>query len=106
MLTKGARQQKLKELLNQPESPLSIKNGIVETKGRAELWNLVGSQILDQDLDNFESLAIEVLKEPDPAFDLPAQERFAARARGKVLKYSDALRRGIAEGLAILGNQT
>jgi hypothetical protein len=36
---------------------------------------------------------------------LPAEERYAASIHGKVLKCSSALRKGIAEGLAILGSQ-
>ena len=99
--------QKVRKILSRPESPLSIKEGILKVADRAksELWNLLGSQILDQDLDNFGSLAIKVLKEPDPAFELPPSERYTAKLRGNVLKHSDALRKGIAEGLALLGNQ-
>ena len=101
----GTWLQKVQEMLHHPESPLSIKNGILKVVNRAELWNLLGSRILDQNLDSFKSLATKVLKEPDPAFELPAGERYAARVRGKVLKYSGALRKGIAEGLAILGSR-
>ncbi|MGI9346247.1 MAG: hypothetical protein ACR2PW_08290, partial [Gammaproteobacteria bacterium] len=38
-------------------------------------------------------------------FELPPEERYAARGHGKVLKHSQALRIGIAEGFAILGSQ-
>ncbi len=102
----GIDQQKMKYLLNQSGSPLSIKkNGILKVVDRGELWKLLGSRVLDRDLDNFKSLATEVLKEPDPAFELPADERYTAMLRGKALKYSAALRKGISEGLAILGSQ-
>lgn len=97
--------QKAREILHCPDSPLSLKNGIWKVVNRAELWNLLGSRILDQNLDTFKSLAITVLKEADPAFELPAQERYAASVHGKVLDCSPVLRKGIAEGLAILGSQ-
>lgn len=97
--------QKAREILHCPDSPLSLKNGIWKVVDRAELWNLLGSRILDQNLDTFKSLAVTVLKEPDPAFELPAQERYAASIHGKVLDCSHVLRKGIAEGLAILGSQ-
>jgi hypothetical protein len=84
---------------------LILKNGIWEVVNRAELWSLLGSRILDQNLDTFRSLSVSVLKEPDPIFELPAEERYAASIYGKVLKCSHVLRKGIAEGLAILGNQ-
>jgi len=97
--------KKAREILHCPDSSLSLKNGIWNVVNRAELWCLLGSRILDQNLDMFRSLAVSVLKEPDPAFELPAEERYAASIHGKVLKCSHVLRKGIAEGLAILGSQ-
>lgn len=96
---------KAREILHRPGSPLSVKNGVWSVVNRTELWGLLGSRILDQNLDTFRSLAVSVLKEPHPAFELPAKERYAASIHGKVLKHSHVLRNGIAEGLAILGSQ-
>lgn len=97
--------QKAQEILHYPDSPLSLKNGVWRVVNRAELWSLLGSRILDQNLDTFKSLAVTVLKEPDPAFELPAKERYAASIHGKVLDHSHELRKGITEGLAMLGSQ-
>lgn len=97
--------KKAREMLHLPDSPLSLKNGVWKVNNRAELWGLLGSCILDRNLETFKSLCISVLKEPDPAFELPAAERYAASIHGKVLKYSNALRSGISEGLAMLGSQ-
>ncbi|OGT91770.1 MAG: hypothetical protein A2286_06845 [Gammaproteobacteria bacterium RIFOXYA12_FULL_61_12] len=97
--------KKAREILHCPDSPLSLKNGIWKVVNRAELWKLLGSRILDQNLDTFKSLAVSLLKEPDPAFELPAEERYAASIHGKVLNCSRVLRKGIAEGLAIVGTQ-
>ncbi|MCG8345124.1 MAG: hypothetical protein MI685_08205 [Chlorobiales bacterium] len=95
---------KAREILLSPGSPLSLKNGIWKYGNRTELWNLLGSRILDQNLETFKTLAISTLKEPDPAFEQPAEERYAASIHGKVMKCSNVLRKGIAEGLAILGS--
>jgi len=97
--------KKAREILHSPDSPLSLKNGIWQVLNRVELWNLLGSRIIDHDLDTFRSMAVSVLKESDPAFELPAEERYLAGIHGNALKYSHMLRRGIAEGLAILGSQ-
>lgn len=97
--------EKAREILHCPDSPLSLKNGIWKVVNRTELLRLLGSRILDQSLDTFRALAVSVLNERDPAFELPAEERYAASIRGKVLKCSHVLRNGIAEGLAILGSQ-
>lgn len=97
--------KRAREILHYPDSPFSLKNGIWKVGNRVELWSLLGSRILDKDLDTFRALAVSVLKEPDPAFELPAEDRWVASLHGKVLKYSHELRKGIAEGLAILGSQ-
>jgi len=96
--------KKARELLHYPDSPLSLKNGIWKVVNRTELWHLLGSRILDQNLEIFKALAISVLKERDPAFELRTEERYAAAINGKVLECSHSLRKGISEGLAILGN--
>lgn len=95
---------KTREILHHPDSPLSFKNGKWVISNRSELWSSLGSRIFDQDLDTFKKLAIFVLKEPDPSFELPVEERYAASIHGKVLNHSPTLRKGISEGLAILGS--
>ena len=47
-------------------------------------------------------MARRVLSEPDPAIDLPEDERWMAGAYGKVREHSAALRQGICETLVIL----
>ena len=92
-----------REILHLPNSPLSLKDGVWVVTHRKELFKLLGSRILDPNLEVFKSLAITVLKEQDPAFELPPEERYAASIHGKVPSYSPAMRSGLAEGLAILG---
>lgn len=96
--------KKAREILQLPDSPLKIKNGTWKVVGRVELINLLGSSILDQDLESFKKLTVEVLSEIDPAFDLPTEERYSAGILGKVFSYSNELRKGLAEGLAIIGS--
>ncbi|WP_421267487.1 hypothetical protein [Aeromonas veronii] len=97
--------RKAQDILHRPDSPLSLKNGIWSVVNRAELWKQLGTRIIDQNLDTFKILAISILEESDPVFELPIEERFAASIYGKELKYSRVLRKGIAEGLAIIGTQ-
>ena len=52
-------------------------------------------------VDAFESVIVEVLGESNPALDLPAEERFMAPLEGKSGKYSEQLRGGLAEILAL-----
>jgi len=95
---------KIREVLLQSESPLSLKNGIWSVAKRKELWQTLGQRIFDDHLDRFKQSIVTVLKERDPQFKLVPGERFAASIHGKVMKHSNHLRRGLAESLAILGN--
>lgn len=97
--------RKAREILHAPDSPLSVRNGVWKVANRMDLWSILASRILDQNLDLFRSLTISVLKEPDPVFELPSEERYAASIYGKELHFSPMLRQGIAEGMAILGSQ-
>lgn len=95
---------KVREILHLPDSPLSLKNGQWKLTERVNLWDLLASRIFDQNLDAFKVAVVDVLTERDPAFELPAEERYAASIHGKVLTHSLALRKGLAEGLAMVGS--
>lgn len=96
---------KAREVLHLPNSPFSLLNGIWKATERGNLWDALGSYIFDQHLDTFKKCAVAVLTERDPSFDLPTEKRFAANIYGKVFTHSSALRMGLAEGLAIIGNK-
>ena len=85
------------------DAPLIERNGLWRIVNRAESWNALGPRITDGDLESFKQLAITVLCECDPKFDLPEEDRFAAAIYGKIPTYSQQLRDGIAETLALLG---
>jgi len=95
----------IRGILQQTESPLTLKNGIWTISKRQEMWQAFGSQIFDEHLDRFKQVVVNVLREPGPQFELPPEERFMANIKGKVLKHSHALRKGLAESLALLGSQ-
>ena len=93
-----------KEVLQLPDSPLSLRNGFWEVRDRVDLWNSLGSRIFDDNLDTFKECAVSMLGERDPSFEVAQEERYAASIYGKVMVHSQALRKGIADGLAMIGN--
>lgn len=93
----------LRETLQVPAAPLQQRNGRWEVRDRKAAWLASGPRIFDQDLDRLKKVAIEVLTERGPEFELKPDNRFAAHVHGKVLKHSTALRHGLAETLALLG---
>ena len=96
---------KMQEILQQPDSPLTLKNGIWSVNQRQMLWQALGVRIFDDRLHIFKQFAVAVLTERDPRFQLEPQDRFAASIHGKVLTHSNFIREGIADSLALLGNQ-
>lgn len=95
---------KIREILQQPGSPVSLKNGIWSVTERKELWQAVGQRLFDSHLDIFKECVVAVISERDPRFELPPEERYAASIHGKVPKHSQYLRKGLAESLALLGS--
>ena len=94
----------IREILQQPPSPMNLKNGQWTVNRRLEMWRTLGQRLFDDHLDRFNECVIDVLTERDPQFELPPDERYAASIHGKVLKYSNILRNGLAESLALLGS--
>ena len=95
---------RIREILQQPDSPVAIKNGVWTVPDRKNLWQAVGARIFDSHLDTFKECAVAVLGERDPKFDLLPEERFAASIHKKVLAHTEHLRKGITETLALLGS--
>jgi len=95
---------KIREILQSLESPITLNNGVWSVIKRKDLWSILGSRIFDNTLDNFKQCVINVLRERNPAFDLPPEERYAASIHGKVPKCSYNLRKGLSEGLALIGS--
>jgi hypothetical protein len=87
-----------------PEKPVQQQDGRWKVAERLDAWKAIGPRIFDSYLDSFQKLALKVLRERDPQFDLERDKRYAANIVGKVLKHSHDLRRGLAETLALLGN--
>jgi transcriptional regulator with XRE-family HTH domain len=86
-----------------PEPMLTCSLSRRELVSRDDSWALVSQALNDDDLRRFKQVSLEVLGEPDPACDLPSDERWQAKVLGKVRTHSATLRSGLAESLALLG---
>jgi transcriptional regulator with XRE-family HTH domain len=86
-----------------PEPMLTRAPSRWELVSRDDSWELVSFALNDDDLRRFKQVSLQVLGEPDPAYDLPNDERWQAAVLGKVRTYSCTLRSGLAESLALLG---
>ena len=104
--TYGEWIRNLREVMqHRPAAPLTQRDGVWKLVARYDGWYSLGPKLFDDDLDRLREVAVMVLRERDPQFDLPPDERFAAGIHGKVLAHSHLLRKGLAESLALLGSQ-
>jgi hypothetical protein len=87
------------------DTPLIQRNEKWRMIARGEAWNALGSRLTDEDLDRLQQIALHVLSERDPKFDLPKEERYAASIHGKLLVHSSNIRGGLVETLALLGSR-
>jgi hypothetical protein len=85
------------------DTPLIQRNEAWKIISRGEAWSALGPRITDEDLDRFQKMALRILGEKDPKFELPKDERYAASIHGKVLAHSRSIREGVVESLALLG---
>ena len=93
----------LREISLLSGSPVKQKNGLWEIESRKETWEAIGPRLFDEHLDRIKTIAVEVLRERDPKFELEKDQRFAASFHGKALSHSHSLRKGLSETLALLG---
>ncbi|MFH1549918.1 MAG: hypothetical protein ABIH04_05100 [Planctomycetota bacterium] len=95
---------KMREIALRPGTPLIQRDGIWKIVARYEGWYGLGPNLFDEHLNGLKDSAISVLREQDPKFELPKEERYAASIHHKVLSHSHLLRNGLAESLALLGS--
>lgn len=97
--------KKTREILHHTDSPLSLTNGIWKINNRLDLCTQIGTHIYDDNIKLFIDITKTILAEINPALDLPVANRFMSSYYGKTFTYSLSLRKGLAEGLAILSSQ-
>jgi hypothetical protein len=90
-------------VLASSEDPfLSLDAGSWSVVSLHDAWLLLRGQLREDDVSRLEGAVRVVLREQDPALDLPEDERWKASLHGKVREHSGALRLGLARTLALL----
>lgn len=88
------------------ETPIVQHNERWRFVARGEAWSALGCYVSDDDLNRFRDVAISLLSESDPKYELPRDKRYAAAIYEKLPKYSDQIRAGVAESVALLGSRS
>lgn len=92
--------------VNESDPPVRHVGNIWFLNSKEDAWGLLSRYVNFDDTKKLETLALEVLGEVNPSLDLPMNERWTAAIHGKVLSFSENLREGIADTLAIAGAQS
>ena len=95
---------KIREVAFAQDTPIFYSTGNWKFSLRYEGWYALGQRFFSEHLDTFRKVAVLVLREKHPQFELPTHERMFANIQGKVPAYSPLLRKGLAESLALLGS--
>lgn len=98
-------ERELTPLLNMADSPVTKLGQRWRYVSHEEAWHLLAPYLTAGDVEKFEELALKILSERSPAFDLPVGERYMAGFKGKVPRYSDTLRSGVAQTLALMATR-
>lgn len=96
----------MRDVSLRPATPLTHQDGDWKFLARYEGWYALGPRLFDEHLDRLKAAAVSVLRELDPQFELPPDQRYMAPIQKKVLRHSSLLRNGIAESLALLGSHS
>lgn len=69
---------------------------------KEDAWGLLARFLTREDLENFESVVVDVLGAADETYDLPAGRRYLAEILGKSLPYSGWLMGELADTVALM----
>jgi hypothetical protein len=92
------------ENLQIDDPPLLRVHDLTVLSAPADIWQIgIDRHAINKGaLDRFRDAALTVLKEEDPALDLPPEQRVYASLHAKESRYSSWLRKGICETLRII----
>ena len=94
--------KKLTGLLSIDDSPLRKVGDVWMIKSPLDVWFMIGRHLSDDQLKRYEQAITSVLTKSNPKYELPADKRWAASMYGKSNPYSEWLRTGLVESLALL----
>jgi hypothetical protein len=100
----GDLQTRLTGWVNKSDAPIRRTGDIWMIANQEDAWRLIARYLTSDNLERFKKVALEVLGEINPKFELLPEERLRAAIYGKVLSHSEYLRNGISEMLGLMAS--
>lgn len=72
---------------------------------KEDAWQQLNRYLTRSDLERFEEVAQEILREVDPRYDLPKDQRWMAGAMGASPEHSGLLRKQVADTVSLVGSR-
>lgn len=91
--------------LNTSDPPIRKIGDIWQLVSREVTWHFLSGFLVSEDINALETTVRSVLGTLDPKYELPVEKQAAACIYGKELPYSEFLRKGLAETLALLSTK-
>lgn len=95
---------RLSRWANETDPPVRLVGGMWEWVSRQRAWPHLARHVTANNLAAFRQVAMEVLGGIDTRLELPPDERWMAQVHDRSPRYSGALRKGLAETLALLAS--
>jgi len=90
------------ELSNVDDPPIRKIGAVWQVISKMDLWLLIAPNIARTYLDSFSESLERVLGDLDPSYELPPEERIMASVKGLTPRYSQKLKHGLSDSMAIL----
>ncbi len=92
----------LQGLLNINDSPVRKIGDVWMLKSPLDVWFVLAANLNDELLTRYGEVLKDVLLKADPKYELPPDKRWAAAVYGKSNSFSEWLREGLTESLALI----
>ncbi|TXL14246.1 hypothetical protein BMR04_13555 [Methylococcaceae bacterium HT3] len=90
------------KLSKENDTPIRLVGKVWQVISKVDYWLLIESKIAVPYFKCLGKTISIVLADLDPSYDLPSNERYMAPIKGAVPKYSDLLKIGLSDSLALL----
>lgn len=95
-------EKNLYSLKDEKKPPIRLVGNVWQVISKISLWDLAARKITASQIDKLRELAINVISEIDPSFELPATDRWTANIYNKTLNHSGLIRESIADTLVFI----
>ncbi|WP_024741629.1 hypothetical protein [Tenacibaculum maritimum] len=95
-------EKQLRSILSLEETPIYNVGSNWRLISHSDSWLYLAKYITDEDIEKFYDIAVEVLSETNPKYNLDPSKRYMASFYNARPKYSGYLKKGICETLIVL----